>query len=270
MSEDKEQKIYRGRIAPTPTGYLHEGHARTFQIAWGRARERKGKIIFRNDDLDRSRSRKEFTSAAMKDLRAMGINWDEGPDCGGTYYPYNQSERSTSYINTLFTLAEQGLVYPCNKTRKEIQKQGVENRFNIECLFPQKFQPEQKIFSRNEVKLNTNWRFRTKHGEIVKFTDTQNGEQSFRVGQDFADFLVWRKDGYAAYELATVVDDYHMEITEVVRGDDLLISSARQCLLFDALGWERPNFYHCKLLLGLDGEKLSKSSRNLPRLFPPP
>ena len=104
----------------------------------------------------------------------------------------------------------------------------------------------------------------------MKFTDAQNGEQSFRVGQDFSDFLVWRKDGYAAYELATVVDDYHMEITEVVRGDDLLISSARQCLLFDALGWERPSFYHCKLLIGLDGQKLSKSSRSLPRLFPVP
>jgi len=270
MSEDKEQKPYRGRIAPTPSGYLHEGHARTFQIAWGRARDRKGKIIFRNDDLDQSRSRKEFTFAAMEDLRAMGINWDEGPDCGGTCGPYNQSERNTSYINILVKLAEQGFVYPCNRTRKEIQNQGVKNRLKLEYLFPQKFQPEQKIFLRNEVGLNTNWRFRTKQGARVKFTDAQNGEQSFRVGQDFSDFLVWRKDGYAAYELATVVDDYHMEITEVVRGDDLLISSARQCLLFDALGWERPSFYHCKLLIGLDGQKLSKSSRSIPRLFPVP
>lgn len=270
MSEDKEQKPYRGRIAPTPTGYLHEGHARTFQIAWERARDRKGKIIFRNDDLDQSRSRKKFTSAAMEDLRAMGINWDEGPDCGGAYDPYNQSQRSGSYIDTLVMLAEKGFVYPCKRTRKEIQKHGVENQLGSEYLFPQKFQPEKKIFSRNEVEINTNWRFRTKQGERVKFTDAQNGEKNFALGKDFADFLVWRKDGYASYELATVVDDYHMEITEVVRGDDLLLSSARQCLLFDALGWDRPNFYHCKLLLGLDGQKLSKSSRSLPRLFPTP
>ena len=268
MSEDKEQKTYRGRIAPTPSGYLHEGHARTFQIAWGRARDRKGKIIFRNDDLDQSRCRKEFTFSAMEDLRAMGINWDEGPDCGGTYGPYNQSERNTSYINILVKLAEQGFVYPCNRTRKEIQNQGVKNRLNIEYLFPQKFQPEQKIFLRNEVGLNTNWRFRTNQGERVKFTDAQNGEQSFRVGQDFSDFLVWRKDGIPAYEFATVVDDHLMGITEIVRGEDLLVSSARQCLLFDIFKYTRPKYFHCSLSVGKDGTKLSKSSRLIPRLFP--
>ena len=97
--------------------------------------------------------------------------------------------------------------------------------------------------------------------------DIKKAEQSFTIGTDLSDFLVWRKDGVAAYELATVVDDYFMEITEVVRGEDLLVSSARQCLLFDALGWGRPSFYHCKLLIGEDGEKLSKTSRSLPRLF---
>ena len=97
--------------------------------------------------------------------------------------------------------------------------------------------------------------------------DIKKAEQSFHVGTDLSDFLVWRKDGVAAYELATVVDDYHMEITEIVRGEDLLLSSARQCLLFDSLGWQRPDFYHCELLLGENGKKLSKSSRDLPRLF---
>ena len=97
--------------------------------------------------------------------------------------------------------------------------------------------------------------------------DIEKAEQSFLVGADLSDFLVWRKDGVASYELATVVDDYHMKITEVVRGEDLLVSSARQCLLFDALEWERPSFYHCDLMFGEDGKKLSKSTRSLPRLF---
>jgi len=101
----------------------------------------------------------------------------------------------------------------------------------------------------------------------VGFTDIKKAEQSFHVGEDLSDFLVWRKDGVAAYELATVVDDHLMEITEVVRGEDLLVSSARQCLLLDTLGWARPTFYHCELLMDADGNKLSKSARTLPRLF---
>ena len=267
MSEDKEQKPYRGRIAPTPTGYLHEGHARTFQIAWGRARDRKGKIIFRNDDLDQTRSRKEFTSAAMEDLRTMGIDWDEGPDCGGEFGPYNQSERAEKYVSILLKLANNGLVYPCTKSRKEIQSFGMKAKDGNEYLFPQELRPIQKHYEKAEVDLNTNWRFRTQWDEKVSFVDGRKGKQTFEAGKDFADFLVWRKDGFASYELATVVDDHLMEISEIVRGMDLLVSSARQCLLFDSLKWSQPDFYHCELLLTKEGNKMSKSERNLPRLI---
>ena len=103
--------------------------------------------------------------------------------------------------------------------------------------------------------------FRTNWGDVVRFRDGRLGELNFEMGKDFSDFLVWRKDGIPAYEFATVVDDYLMEITEIVRGEDLLVSSARQCLLFDVLKYTRPNFYHCSLSVGKDGTKLSKSSR---------
>jgi len=267
MSEDKQQKTYRGRIAPTPSGYLHEGHASTFKVAWSRARERNGDIVYRNDDLDKLRCRSEFAQAAMQDLKSLTINWDEGPDCGGKYGPYNQSERADKYTATLLKLAKEGLIYPCEKSRKEIQSFGNKARVGNEYLFPQELCPDQKQYEKSEVDLNTNWRFRTQWKEKVSFVDGRKGKQCFEIGKDFADFLVWRKDGFASYELATVVDDYLMNITEIVRGEDLLISSARQCALFDALNWGRPDLYHCELLVDMNGKKLSKSERNLPRLI---
>ena len=267
MSEDKQQKTYRGRITPTPSGYLHEGHASTFKIAWRRARERDGCIIYRNDDLDKLRCSEEFSRAAMDDLEGLKINWDEGPDCGGKYCPYNQSERAEKYVSTLLKLANEGLVYPCAKSRKEIQAFEIKAKVGNEYLFPQELRPCEKKFQNDQVSLNTNWRFRTQWSEKVSFVDGRKGEQTFEVGKDFSDFLVWRKDGIASYELATVVDDHLMEITEIVRGEDLLISSARQSTLFDALNWGRPDFYHCKLLVDMNGKKLSKSERNLPRLI---
>ena len=267
MSEDKEQKTYRGRIAPTPSGYLHEGHASTFNTAWRRARERDGCVIYRNDDLDKLRCSKEFSRAAMDDLQGLKINWDEGPDCGGKYGPYNQSERAEKYVSILLKLANDGKIYPCKKSRKDIQAFGKKATIGNEYLFPQELCPIQKHYEKDELDLNTNWRFRTQWDESVSFVDGRKGKQTFKVGKDFADFLVWRKDGFASYELATVVDDHLMEISEIVRGMDLLVSSARQCLLFDALNWEVPDIYHCELLVDMNGKKLSKSERNLPRLI---
>ena len=267
MSEDKQQKTYRGRIAPTPSGYLHEGHASTFKVAWNRARERNGDVVYRNDDLDKLRCKSQFLQAAMQDLKSLTINWDEGPDCGGEYDPYNQSERADKYTAFLLKLANEGFVYPCEKSRKEIQAFGNKARVGNEYLFPQELRPVQKKYEKAEVDFNTNWRFRTQWNEKVSFVDGRKGKQSFEIGKDFADFLVWRKDGVASYELATVVDDHLMGITEIVRGEDLLISSARQCKLFDSLNWVRPDFYHCELLVDISGKKLSKSERNLPRLI---
>jgi glutamyl-tRNA synthetase len=197
----------------------------------------------------------------------MGLDWDEGPDLGGPSAPYEQSKRSSFYIDAMKRLYQLGLIYPCKKSRKDIRAHGLVDATGNEYLYPESFRSSRTDIKNSKFPGMINWRFLTQAGKKVEFLDAKKAGQSFLVGKDLSDFLVWRKDGLVAYELATVVDDYLMGITEVVRGEDLLVSSARQCLLFDALGWKRPSFYHCKLLLDSDGNKLSKSTRSLPRLF---
>ena len=267
MSEEKAKQGYRGRLAPTPSGFLHEGHVRTFRTAWDRARSVGGTLVLRMDDLDSARCTEEYARACIEDMQGMGLDWDEGPDKGGPFGPYQQSRRAELYLKALRTLHEMGCIYPCLKTRREISAAGILDSSGKEYLYPESFRPDYTEKLTDDFPGEYNWRFRTNWGDQVGFTDIKKAEQSFHVGKDLSDFLVWRKDGVAAYELATVVDDHLMQITEVVRGEDLLVSSARQCLLFDALGWVRPTFYHCELLLDADGNKLSKSARTLPRLF---
>ena len=267
MSEEKANQAYRGRLAPTPSGFLHQGHVRTFRTAWSRARSAGGTLVFRMDDLDPARCTEEYIEATIEDMQGMGFDWDEGTVKGGLFGPYNQGQRSKLYFNALRTLLELGCIYPCIKTRREISAAGILDSSGKEYLYPEYFRSAYIEKLPEDFPGNCNWRFRTNWGDRVGFTDIKKAEQSFLVGKDLSDFLVWRKDGVAAYELATVVDDHLMQITEVVRGEDLLISSARQCLLFDALSWVRPTFYHCELLLDADGNKLSKSARMLPRLF---
>jgi len=267
MSEDKPTTPYRGRLAPTPSGYLHEGHTLTFRTAWKRARAYEGKLLFRMDDLDPNRCTAAYETACIEDMQGMGLDWDEGPDKGGPFGPYNQSRRTELYLNALRTLHEMGCIYPCLKTRREISAAGILDSSGKEYLYPESFRPDYIEKLPEDFPAKCNWRFRTNWGDQVGFTDIKKAEQSFLAGKDLSDFLVWRKDGVAAYELATVVDDHLMQITEVVRGEDLLVSSARQCLLFDALGWVCPTFYHCELLMDSDGNKLSKSTRMSPRVF---
>ena len=267
MSEDNPEQGYRGRLAPTPSGYLHQGHIQTFRTAWKRAADNKGELIFRMHDLDTNRCISDYKTACVEDMKKMGLDWLEGPDIGGNYGPYEQSKRSVFYKGMLKKLFEMGCIYPCTKTRKDIRSAGFLDSFGLEFLYPESFRPLDADDSDQDFRFDINWRFRTNGGDRLRFTDIKKAEQSFLVGFDLSDFLVWGKDGVASYELATVVDDYLMRITEVVRGEDLLLSSARQCLLFDAFGWDRPAFYHCDLLLGEDGKKLSKSLRSLPRLF---
>ncbi len=257
--EDKQ--TYRGRIAPTPSGYLHEGHAQTFRTAWERARGAGGAVVFRNDDLDPDRCRPSFAEAAMKDLRDIGLDWDEGPDLGGPFGPYDQSARSSLYLSTWRRLKDAGVIYPCPRTRREIREASSPSNDGEEPLFPVDFRPSPGTGSECDEPGPINWRFRTPLGQEIRFDDGNLGPQAFEVGRDFGDFLVWRKDGVPAYELATVVDEEEMRITEVVRGTDLLKSTARQMLVFQALNWEPPRFFHCPLVLDAEGRKLSKSAR---------
>ena len=249
-------KTYRGRLAPSPTGYLHLGHARTFWIAQERARQAGGKLVLRNEDLDASRARPEYVQAMHEDLRWFGFAWDEGPDCGGPFGPYSQSERGKIYLEALDRLRQNGFVYPCRCSRKDVlQALQAPHAGEEEPIYPGTCR--NKLISAGK-RVNVNWRFRVPDGETVSFEDGRQGRQCFVAGKDFGDFVVWRSDGVASYQLAVVVDDAVMEITEVVRGADLLVSTARQILLYRALQLQPPAFYHCDLLKDKAGKRLAK------------
>ena len=277
---------YRGRLAPSPTGLLHLGHARTFWVAQERARANGGTLVLRNEDIDSTRFKLEFVPQMIEDLRWFGFEWQEGPDCGGAFGPYSQSERRPFYAAALGKLRAGGFIYPCTCSRKDIRDAAsAPNAGDDEGpIYPGTCRPEgdkwQVASLRSEasarqasdmksgpsivspvtchVSRPANWRFRVPDGETISFTDGNYGEQKFVAGKDFGDFVVWRHDDVPAYQLACVVDDAAMQITEVVRGADLLLSTARQILLYRALGLTPPVFYHCALMLDEKGKRLAK------------
>jgi glutamyl-tRNA synthetase len=248
---------YRGRIAPSPTGRLHLGHARTFWTAQQRAQAQGGALVLRNEDLDRSRCRPEFVSAMFEDLHWFGFQWQEGPDIGGPFAPYNQSERHQFYRAALEKLEKTGAIYPCTCSRKDLQTSAhaPHAEDDNEPIYP-------GTCRENRISQITNrkfcWRFRVPDGEAISFADGHFGPQQFTAGKDFGDFVVWRNDDVPAYQLVCVVDDAAMQITEVVRGADLLVSTARQLLLYRALGLTSPEFFHCPLLTDDAGVRLAK------------
>ena len=255
---------YRGRLAPTPSGYLHRGHAATFLTAAERARKEAGVLILRNDDLDRARCKPEFAKAMYEDLHFLGLEWEEGPDCGGPFAPYNQSERRTLYRNVFEEFREKRLIYPSPHSRKDVRealRAPQEGRSSEEMVFPVSLRPEEN-WRQPARPERMNWRLQVPDGEKISFRDGRLGEVSFVAGVDFGDFLVWRKDGYPSYELATVIDDSSMQITEVVRGEDLLTSTARQILLYRALDLVIPDFFHTPLVRDETGRRLAKRDRD--------
>ncbi len=311
---------YRGRLAPSPTGYLHLGHARTFWIAWQRARAAHGKLVFRNEDLDYQRCKPEFVRAMYEDLRWLGLDWDEGFDLKsgvsrGSFGPYSQSERRSFYLDAWRKLRDSGLIYPCTCSRKDLERalsapheetlheaglHGAESnreaqpgpperagvaRAGVEKPSPassedNSWQPRaaaiqsaaaddelpypgtcrQKIGSARDYDspAAVSWRFKVPDSETISFNDGHFRRQEFVAGRDFADFLLWRRDDLPAYQLAVVVDDAAMQITEVVRGADLLKSTARQLLLIRALGYPVPAYFHCPLLRDEKNVRLAK------------
>jgi glutamyl/glutaminyl-tRNA synthetase len=254
------QVPYRGRLAPTPTGYLHLGHARTFWTAQQRAKANSGALVLRNEDLDRARGRPEFVRALLEDLRWFGFEWQEGPDIGGPFAPYHQSERFSRYRAALEQLREGNFIYRCYCSRRDIQSaaRAPHAADDEEPMYPGTCRAKPPAQNAKFA-----WRFRVPEGEAVAFTDNNLGEQQFVAGQDFGDFVVWRNDDVPAYQLACVVDDAAMQITEVVRGADLLLSTARQLLLYRALGLKAPKFFHCPLMLDETGQRLAKRSESL-------
>jgi len=249
--------MYRGRIAPSPTGLLHLGHARTFLVAAERARKFDGTLLLRNEDLDPDRCRPEFVSVMYEDLRWLGIRWTEGPDCGGSFVPYSQSERRDFYLPAWRQLRDGGFIYPCTCSRKDLALAASAPNDDDEPIYPGKcsLRTDAHEFERPA---GVNWRFRVPDSEAIEFEDLHLGPQCFIAGRDFGDFVVWRRDDVPAYQLAVVADDNAMQVTEVVRGADLLKSTARQLLLYRALGYEPPLFYHCDLVRDQSGVRLAK------------
>jgi len=279
---------YRGRLAPSPTGYLHLGHARTFWVAWQRARAAHGKLIFRNEDLDYQRCKPEFVSAMYEDLRWLGLDWDEGPDLsplssksgqpggpdhGGPFAPYSQSERRSFYLEAWRKLRDGGFIYPCTCSRKDLERAlsapheetalhaaagHIALDGDDELPYPGTCREKIATARDWDSPAGVSWRFKVPDGETIFFEDRYFGRQEFVAGRDFADFLLWRRDDIPAYQLAVVVDDAAMQITEVVRGEDLLKSTARQLLLIRALGYSTPEYFHCPLLRDENNVRLAK------------
>jgi glutamyl-tRNA synthetase len=238
---------YTGRLAPSPTGLLHLGHARTFWVAYERARTAQGKLWLRDEDLDGQRAREEFSVAMKEDLRWLGIEWDAA---------MRQSERVDLYREAMQQLIRNGRVYPCSCSRRDLQQAvAAPHEDDDEPVYNGRCRGSD---AGDKLVEGTNYRFRVPDGEVVSFFDGNAGEQRFIAGKDFGDFLVWRKDGLPSYQLACVVDDVAMQITEVVRGRDLLKSTARQILLQSALGLGTPRYYHCELMRDADGVRLAK------------
>lgn len=262
---------YRGRLAPSPTGFLHLGHARTFWTAQQRCRAAGGVLVLRDEDLDPARARDDFAAAMLEDLRWFGLEWQEGPDAGGPYGPYRQSGRRPHYLAAFERLRAAGAIYPCRCSRRDVQEAaGAPHEASPggawtpdEPIYPGTCRPPSTHLALGAWHLElarqgTNWRFRVPDGETLAFTDGGYGAQSAIAGAHFGDFLVWRKDDTPAYQLACVVDDAAMRITEVVRGADLLLSTFRQLLLYRTLGLTPPAFYHCPLLADAGGARLAK------------
>jgi len=242
---------YIGRLAPSPTGLLHLGHAATFWTAYQRAKQNQGTLLLRNEDLDPQRSQQEFVDAMLEDLSWLGIDW--------TPPMIIQSQRIAHYREAFEKLLATGYAYPCTCSRRELAQmvRAPHEDTDDEPLYTGKCRPTNNAAPQT-LQPGMNYRFRIPDGETIHFTDANMGNQVFTAAEDFGDFLIWRKDGLPSYQLACVVDDADMQITEVVRGVDLLKSTARQILLQRALGLPRVAYFHTQLLRDEHGIRLAK------------
>jgi len=255
----------RGRFAPSPTGEVHLGNASSALLAWLSVRSRGGSLVMRMEDLDRARSRPELAESVLSDLRWLGLDWDEGPDLGGPHEPYAQSARQARYLEAFERLRSDERLYPCFCSRKEIaaaasapQKPGEERAYAGTCRALESGEARAWI----ESGARHAWRFRVDGGPRPRFEDLLHG--AWQGGAwPCGDFVVHRSDGVTAYQLAVVVDDAEMGIDEVVRGDDLLPSTLRQIVLYEALGLTPPVYGHVPLLLDTEGVRLSKRQKGI-------
>lgn len=267
----------RGRLAPSPTGRLHLGNAWAFLLAWLAARSAGGQVVLRMEDIDPERSRPEFAEAIMADLRWLGLDWDEGPAapglCGpyGPYGPYEQSRRLESYAAAIDALTAAGRVYPCFCTRKELRELASAPHAATPPLagdgspaYPgtcRNLTPEQQAELLRQGRKPA-LRLRCDDTALA-FDDRVAGPQRHTLAQCGGDFALRRSDGVFAYQLAVVLDDIAMNISQVVRGDDILTSTPRQLFLYQLLNAAPPQYAHLPLVLDAQGERLAKRHQSL-------
>ncbi len=242
----------RTRLAPSPTGALHLGNARTFLVNWALARQRGWEIVLRIEDLDGPRVKAAAAEEAIDTLRWLGMDWDDGP--------HTQLADTAPYAAALEQLAAAGQVYPCRCTRKEIEAASVSapHAGEHELRYPGTCRPAEPAPAEFSAAADEAWRLRVPD-EPVTFVDTLAGEQSENPQQTVGDFLVHTKAGLPSYQLAVVIDDHRQQIDRVVRGDDLLSSTHRQLLLQQVLQTgPPPEYFHLPLVVGEDGRRLAK------------
>ncbi len=253
----------RGRFAPTPSGLLHIGNARTALLAWLQVRSNGGEFILRIEDVDKPRSKAHYADQIQGDLRWLGLDWDEGPDIGGPFAPYTQSEREHRYELAINELIQAGLLYPCTCSRADLQAaasapHGLASEGPVYPGYCRNLSDSERR-ANEEALLNRKpaLRFAVSSHKPTAFVDGFAGHCEFPAGYG-GDFVVKRADSLYTYQLAVVLDDAAMNITHVLRGADLLDSTPRQLYLYEALKLKPPAFTHVPLLYGPNRERLSK------------
>ena len=252
-----------GRFAPSPSGRIHLGNILCCLLAWLSVRQKDGRVLLRIEDLDTARCPRRYSRQMLEDLHWLGLDWDEGPEVGGPQESYYQSERTAVYETALRRLEQQGLVYPCFCTRAELHAASAPHREDGQVLYAGTCRDLTKEQAAEKQKLRAPaLRLRVPE-EDWSFTDGHMGFYQENLARDCGDFLLRRSDGMFAYQLAVVVDDAAMGVTEVVRGADLLDSTPRQLYLYRLLGLKAPEFVHFPLLLTSDGRRLSKRNADV-------
>lgn len=259
MSQNKQIRV---RFAPSPTGKLHIGGARTAIYNWAFARANGGTFILRIDDTDPARSTDENTQIILRAMRWLGLDWDEGPDKGGDFGPYAQTERLEIYRKAAHTLLAEGKAYPCFCTPEKLaaDKKAAEERHDPFQGYQRTCRNIDPAEAQARIEAGESYTIRIKvpldRGDVIVH-DAVHGDVTFNA-RELDDFIIFRSDGTPTYNFATVVDDALMGITHIIRGDDHLSNTPRQIMVYEALGAPVPEFAHISMILGPDGKKLSK------------
>ena len=261
MSIQEISEPVRVRFAPSPTGTLHVGGARTALFNWLLAKKTNGKFIIRVEDTDEARSTRESEDSILNDLRWMNLNWDEGPDIGGPYGPYRQSERKEIYQKVGNDLISRGIAYPCFCTEEELEEKRL--KAEAEGRAPQydgTWRDADPEIVKTKLQNNepSTVRFRVPANTVVSIEDIVRGTVTWDADASLGDFIILRSNGMPVYNFCVAVDDANMKITHVIRAEEHLTNTLRQILILEALGYTPPTYAHCSLILGSDRSKLSK------------